>query len=292
MNGIVIKAISSFYYVDVNDEVFECKAKGLFKHKNTSICVGDEVEISVIDYDNKKGNIVKILPRINYLKRPVISNVTQAMIVFSVTSPDLNLSLLDRFLIIAQRENLETVIVLNKIDLDDNYIINKVRDYYKNTDYKIFAISAKGNVNIEELKSLLKNNKTIIAGPSGVGKSTLINKLIGTKQKTSDVSEKIGRGRHTTRYVEFIKIDKNSYLADSPGFSSIDLNEIDKEDLKNEFYEFHEYDIDCKFGSNCVHINEPDCLVKKAVKEGNISEDRYLSYVQLYNEIKNFNGRK
>lgn len=285
MKGTIIKAISSFYYVDTEDAVYECKARGIFKHKSKELFVGDEVEIEIIDPENKKGTVTEIFPRKNLLKRPPIANVTQAILVFSLKNPDPNLSLIDRFLILAQRENLEIAIVLNKSDLDED-TGREIQDCYLPLGYPVIMISAIQKENTDEIGKLLNGHISIVAGPSGAGKSTLINALIKTDLKTGNVSEKIGRGRHTTRYVELIKINEESYIADSPGFSSIELNEIEENHLKEEFIEFHDYDIDCKFGAKCLHENEPNCMVKQAVENGKISSLRYKSYIQLLNEIR------
>lgn len=292
VQGKVIKSISSFHYVDIGKEVYECKSKGILKFKNKNICVGDIVEIEILDENQKKGSILKVFDRKNFLKRPVISNVTKAILVFAAKNPNPNLSLIDRFLILANREDIDILLIINKTDLDDENIFEKIKDKYKHLDIKIIGISAKYDDDINLIKNEIKNNTTIIAGPSGSGKSTLINKIANFNQKTNDVSEKIGRGKHTTRYVELLKIDEDTYLADSPGFSSIDIDEFDEFDLKDEFMEFVKYEADCKFSSNCLHLNEPDCMVKKAVGEGKISTLRYESYVQLQNEIKDSKRRK
>lgn len=285
MTGIIIKAISSFYYVDTGKDVYECKARGIFKHKNTQLFVGDKVRIEVVDEIQKKATVIEAFERQNFLKRPPIANVTQAILVFSIKDPDPNLSLIDRFLVLAQRQNLSIAIVLNKVDIDEG-LAKRIKECYTPLGYPVMLVSALENENIEYLRSLLSKNVSVVAGPSGVGKSTLINALIQTELKTGQVSRKIGRGRHTTRHVELIKIDNDSYIADTPGFSSIDLDHIAESELKEEFIEFHDYDIDCKFGVKCLHENEPECKVKQAVENKEISSIRYQSYIQLLNEIR------
>lgn len=285
MTGIIIKAISSFYYVDTGKDVYECKARGIFKHNNTQLFVGDKVRIEVIDENQKKATVIEAFERQNSLKRPPIANVTQAILVFSIKDPDPNLSLIDRFLVLAQRENLSIAIVLNKMDIDEG-LARRIKECYIPLGYPVMLVSALENENIEHLRSLLSKNVSVVAGPSGVGKSTLINALIQTELKTGQVSAKIGRGRHTTRHVELIKIDDDSYIADTPGFSSIDLDHISESELKEEFIEFHDYDVDCKFGVKCLHENEPECKVKRAVENKEISIIRYQSYIQLLNEIR------
>lgn len=286
MKGIIIRAISSFYYVEIGSSVYECKARGIFKHRSEQLYVGDWVEIEVLDEENKKANIVAVLPRRNKLKRPPIANVTQAILVFSLKKPAPNLSLIDRFLVLAQKEELSIVIVLNKADLDTQNVASSIVEAYRPLGYPVLVVSAMNEENIQQLRPYLDRQTTIVAGPSGAGKSTLINALIRTQLKTGRVSEKIGRGRHTTRYVELIAVDSESYIADSPGFSAIDLNEMDEYDLRESFVEFHEYDVDCKFGAKCLHENEPSCQVKEAVEEQKISTIRYKSYIQLLNEIR------
>lgn len=286
MKGIIIRAISSFYYVEIGSSVYECKARGIFKHRSEQLYVGDWVEIEVLDEENKKANIVAVLPRRNKLKRPPIANVTQAILVFSLKNPAPNLSLIDRFLVLAQKEELSIVIVLNKADLDTQNVGSSIVEAYRPLGYPVLVVSAMNEENIQQLRPYLDRQTTIVAGPSGAGKSTLINALIRTQLKTGRVSEKIGRGRHTTRYVELIAVDSESYIADSPGFSAIDLNEMDEYDLRESFVEFHEYDVDCKFGAKCLHENEPSCQVKEAVEEQKISTIRYKSYIQLLNEIR------
>ncbi len=292
MQGTITKAISSFYYVDTKNGLYECKARGVFKLKAQQFVVGDVVEIEILDEENKKAVINRALERKNLLKRPPIANVTQAILLFAIKNPDPNLSLIDRFLVLAQKQDLEIIIALNKIDLDEENLLKTLEEIYTPLGYPIAAVSAEGRQNVEPIKKLLKNQISIVAGPSGAGKSTLINALIDTELKTGQVSEKIGRGRHTTRYVELIQIDDSSYIADSPGFSSIDLDEIEEKELKEYFVEFHEYDEDCRFGAKCLHENEPNCAVRDAVDENKISSQRYKSYLQLLGEIRETKRRR
>ncbi len=292
MQGTITKAISSFYYVDTKNGLYECKARGVFKLKAQQFVVGDVVEIEILDEENKKAVINRALERKNLLKRPPIANVTQAILLFAIKNPDPNLSLIDRFLVLAQKQDLEIIITLNKIDLDEENLLKTLEEIYTPLGYPIAAVSAEGRQNVEPIKKLLKNQISIVAGPSGAGKSTLINALIDTELKTGQVSEKIGRGRHTTRYVELIQIDDSSYIADSPGFSSIDLDEIEEKELKEYFVEFHEYDEDCRFGAKCLHENEPNCAVRDAVDENKISSQRYKSYLQLLGEIRETKRRR
>lgn len=293
MTGIIVRAISSFYYVEIDDKVYECRARGAFKHKNIEFVVGDKVDIELTDEENSKGVIIKLYRRKNLLKRPPIANVTQAVLLFSVKSPAPNFSLIDRFLIITGRQNVDTVICFNKIDLDDDGLVDKMIANYKESGSPAFAICAKTGYNIDELKKHLKDHISVVAGPSGVGKSTLINKLVkGLELQTGDVSHKIGRGKHTTRHTQLIEIDKGSFVADTPGFSSIEVFEIPENELKNYFLEFEDFDHSCKFGSKCLHENEPQCGVKEAVERNEIPVNRYESYLQLLGEIRENKKRR
>ena len=293
MTGTIVKAISSFYYVEADNKIYETKVRGNLRYNNIELVTGDRVDIEVLDEENRKGVIFKSHKRENLMKRPPVANITQAILVFSVKSPDPNLSLIDRFLITAMKEHVEIIICFNKTDLDDEKLIESLKANYSATGYQIVPVSAETGYNVEKLRDCLRGNITIVAGPSGAGKSTLINQLVkDAKLKTGEVSEKIGRGRHTTRYTELIKVDENSFIADSPGFSSIDISDIEERDLKEYFPEFYEYDEQCRFGSKCIHEKEPDCRVKEAVEQGLIAERRYESYLQLLNEIRERSRRR
>lgn len=285
-SGRLIKGIGGFYYVDINGEIFECKARGLFRKKKITPAVGDYVEINILDKENKKGVIENIKKRHNELIRPFVSNVDQAIVVFAVTQPDPNLSLLDRFLVLAESQKLSIIICLNKIDLlkEDEY--RDICNIYTSAGYKVILTSTKENEGIDDLKEELKNKTTVFAGPSGVGKSTLLNNIHpGLKLQTGEISTKIARGKHTTRHAEIMSIDENGWVVDTPGFSSLDMNFIDEADLQFYFPEFEAYIDYCRFNS-CKHLNEPSCSVKEAVEEGKISENRYNSYVQFIDEIR------
>ena len=293
MTGTIVKAISSFYYVEAENKIYETKVRGNLRYNNIELVTGDRVDIEVLDEENRKGVIFKSNKRSNLMKRPPVANITQAILVFSVKSPDPNLSLIDRFLITAMKEHVEIIICFNKIDLDDEKLIESLKANYSAAGYPIVPVSAETGYNVETLRAYLRDNTTIVAGPSGAGKSTLINQLVkDAKLKTGEVSEKIGRGRHTTRYTELIKLDENSFIADSPGFSSIDISDIEERDLKEYFPEFYEYDEQCRFGSKCIHEKEPACRVKEAVEQGLIAERRYESYLQLLNEIRERSRRR
>ena len=286
IEGRIIKGIGGFYHVDTDNGLYECRARGIFRKNKITPLVGDFVKISVVDEDNKKGVVEEIQERKTELVRPPIANVNKALIVFAVKNPTPHLSLLDRFIVLAERENLEIVIILTKIDLDDDNTFEKIKNIYEPCGYKVIGVSNLENKNIDKVKEELKDNTVVFAGPSGVGKSSLLNQIDSNFQlKTGDVSDKIKRGKHTTRHAELFELKFGGMVADTPGFSSLTLDDIEDIDLKDYFIEFEDYD-DCKFGSRCIHQNEPNCAVKEAVENGEIPKERYESYIQLLNEIR------
>lgn len=286
IEGRIIKGIGGFYYIETEKGLYECRARGIFRKNKITPLVGDFVKISVVDEDNKKGVVEEIQERKTELVRPPIANVNKALIVFAVKNPTPHLSLLDRFIVLAERENLEIVIILTKIDLDDDNTFEKIKNIYEPCGYKVIGVSNLENKNIDKVKEELKGNTVVFAGPSGVGKSSLLNQIDSNFQlKTGDVSDKIKRGKHTTRHAELFELEFGGMVADTPGFSSLTLDDIEDIDLKDYFIEFEDHD-DCKFGSRCIHQNEPSCAVKEAVENGEIPKERYESYIQLLNEIR------
>ena len=286
IEGRIIKGIGGFYYIETEKGLYECRARGIFRKNKITPLVGDFVKISVVDEDNKKGVVEEIQERKTELVRPPIANVNKALIVFAVKNPTPHLSLLDRFIVLAERENLEIVIILTKIDLDDDNTFEKIKNIYEPCGYKVIGVSNLENKNIDKVKEELKDNTVVFAGPSGGGKSSLLNQIDSNFQlKTGDVSDKIKRGKHTTRHAELFELKFGGMVADTPGFSSLTLDDIEDIDLKDYFIEFEDYD-DCKFGSRCIHQNEPNCAVKEAVENGEIPKERYESYIQLLNEIR------
>lgn len=287
MFGKIMKGIAGFYYVHVEGRgVYECKAKGIFRKEGIKPLVGDDVELDVLDDAEKLGNIRKILPRKSVLVRPAVANVDQALILFAIVKPNPNFNLLDRFLIRMEQQKLLTVICFNKEDIASSEEKEALRSAYETCGYRVLFISALENRGLDQVRELLNGKTTTLAGPSGVGKSSLINQLSPeTNMETGEISEKIKRGRHTTRHSEIIALGNGTYIMDTPGFTSLDMPDITKEELGGYYPEFREYEPFCKF-RGCAHISEPDCKVKEAVEEGKISPVRYENYMVLYRELK------
>ena len=284
--GKIIKGIAGFYYVHVDSlGVYECKAKGIFRKQDIKPLVGDNVIIEVLDEDNRIGNITEILPRTSELIRPAAANVDQALVIFAITNPEPNFNLLDRFLVMMDYQNLPTVILFNKEDLADDSEKEKVKNIYRDCGCTLLFASAAKEQGLSKVREILMGKTTILAGPSGVGKSSLTNYLMQeSTMETGDVS-RIGRGRHTTRHSEIFCMEKDSYICDSPGFTSLMLPDIEAGELRYYYPEFAWYEGKCRF-NGCVHVNEPDCAVKSAVEEGIICRERYDSYLCLYDELK------
>lgn len=288
MKGKIVKGISGFYYVHVAETgIYECKAKGIFRNQKIKPLVGDDVEIVVLDEEKKIGNVEKILPRTRELIRPAVANIDMALVIFAAAKPDPNFNLLDRFLCMMEYQKVPVTICFNKCDLVTEGQREVLRKIYELAGYELLFTSAKTQENVEKLKSVLQGKMTAVAGPSGVGKSSLINDLQDAVQmQTGGISDKIERGKHTTRHSQIIPIAENTYIMDTPGFSSMDLPGFSKEDLWTCYPEFVRFEPECRF-IGCSHIGEPDCGVKTALAEGKISQVRYDNYVQLYQEMKN-----
>ena len=293
MTGKIIKGIAGFYYVYVVDQgVFECKAKGAFRKDKIKPLVGDDVEIDVISLEEKTGNVVELLPRKSELIRPAVANVDQALLIFATKNPEPNLNLLDRFLCMMEEQELPIVICFNKEDLADKEFEEQMRKTYEPAGYKVVFCSAKQDQGIDQIREILKGKTSTVAGPSGVGKSSIVNMLTeGHSMEIGEVSEKIGRGRHTTRHSELLYLGEDTYIMDTPGFSSLFVPKIEPVDLYTLFPEFIEPTSRCKF-TGCAHDKEPQCGVKDAVAAGEIAKSRYENYLQIYGEMVNERNNK
>ena len=288
MQGKIIKGIAGFYYVhDGHSRVFECKAKGVFRNKKIKPLVGDNVEFDIIDDKEGTGNIVRVYDRTNSLIRPAAANVDKAVIVFAVKNPAPNLDLLDRFLVMMEHQDIPCDIIFNKCDLIGSAWADELKEIYIPAGYGLHFISVKEDKGLENIRDIFTDCTTVLAGPSGVGKSSFMNWLNPEAfMEIGALSEKLKRGRHTTRHSELFPVAENSYVMDTPGFSSLCLDFIEYEDLRYCFPEFENYEGKCRF-NGCVHDREPDCAVKQALEDKKISQKRYDDYVYLLNELKN-----
>ena len=287
MQGKIIKGIAGFYYVYGEDgELYECKAKGIFRKDKQKPLVGDNVEITVLDPDKKEGNLVEIFPRKNSLIRPAVANVDQAFVIFAADKPRPNFMLLDRFLIMMEQEEVPAVICFNKKDLVSEKEARELYEVYKDCGYQVILSSTLEGEGTDEIRKALEGKTTVVAGPSGVGKSSLTNLLQGEVQmETGEISKKLKRGRHTTRHSQVIPVGEDTFLMDTPGFSSLYITGMEEHELKDYFPEFRKYEGKCRF-QGCRHIHEPDCEVKAALQRGEISRIRYEDYLNLYEELK------
>lgn len=281
LQGIIFKGIGGFYYIKAeNGLVYECKARGIFRKEKIKPMIGDKVEIEIIDEDH--GNISKIMPRTSELVRPPVSNIDLLVVVVATMNPNPDFYFIDKLLVMAEARGIKPAICINKTDISS---AEEIKEIYKNTNYPIFEASAKNNKFPCELYDYLKGKTTAFAGLSGVGKSSLLSLLVEDELETGEISDKIQRGKHTTRHVELFELKNGGYVLDTPGFSSFEAEIIKASELCRYFPEMSEFLEGCRF-SGCAHINEPDCRVKDAVNDGFISKSRYESYVKMYDILK------
>ena len=278
--GRIINIISNIFYIEIENEIIECTSRGIFKEKEIKPVVGDVVKVNI-----KDKSILEVLDRTSYIKRPKVSNITKLILVVSCKKPKPDLLMLDKQLAFAEFLNIEPIIIVNKIDLDQK-TADEIENIYSKIGYKVIKTNAKQlDINTVEIHNELKNNICAFSGNSGVGKSTLINGIFNNIiTKEGEVSHKNNRGKNTTTWVKLYKIDSNTYIADTPGFSTFDIYEIDYKNLYRYFKEFNKYAKNCEY-QDCSHLKEEVCGIKKEV-EKNISNSRYENYKKIYEELK------
>lgn len=279
MVGTIMKGIGGFYYVKASDKLYECKARGVFRKEKITPMIGDNVKIET---DGDKGSIVEIMPRSSSLIRPPVANVDTLVLVAASKNPEPSLFLLDKMLVNAEIAGIEPIICINKSDLQRR---DDLVHIYSLAGYKVISVSAKKHDGIGELTEILKNKTSAFAGLSGVGKSSLLSIILSDNLETGDISEKISRGKHTTRHVELFSLATGGFVLDTPGFSSLEIENIQARDLWKYFSEMSDSENNCRF-RGCSHINEPSCYVKELVADGKMAQSRYDSYVQIYNKLK------
>ncbi len=281
MQGIIFKGIGGFYYVKAeNNLIYECRARGIFRKDKIKPMIGDRVEIEIIDETH--GNIEKIMERTSQLVRPPVSNIDLLVVVISTTNPEPDFYFIDKLLVMAEARGIKPLLCINKTDISS---ADKIKENYKSTGYPVFEACAKENKLPDNLYNYLEGKTTAFAGLSGVGKSSLLNLLVDDDLETGAISDKIQRGKHTTRHIELFELKNGGYVLDTPGFSSFEAEIMTPQELSDYFPEMSEFKNGCRF-SGCAHINEPDCIVKNAVKDGFISQSRYESYCKMYDTLK------
>lgn len=287
VTGKIIKGIGGFYYVHADDgTVYACRAKGIFRNRKVKPLVGDNVRITVLSGNPPEGNVDEILPRTGELIRPAVANIHQALVVFALADPEPNLNLLDRYLVLMERSHIPATVLFNKTDLAGEDVRDRYRKIYEAAGYPVMFASTGTDVGTGQVRDFLRGKTTVLAGPSGVGKSSLTNLLMpDANMETGEVSQKIRRGRHTTRHSELFCLEPGTYLMDTPGFSSVLVDQMEPEELKGCFPEFLPFEKECRF-LGCVHMGEKTCGVKEAAKAGVISRSRYKNYRLFYEELK------
>ena len=292
MQGFIIENISNLYQIKNDNKVYEATARGKFKKDDITPVVGDFVQFEIVDEENKKAVITEIEERKVYIKRPKLANITQLIFVLSSKEPKPDLLMLDKQLAFAEFLNIKSVIILNKIDLDKKHEFTQIENTYKKIGYKVLQTNAKEKIGIEELKKVMQNEVNAFSGNSGVGKSTLINGIFKEDiTQEGEISKKNKRGKNTTTAIKMYEIEKNTWIADTPGFSTFEIGEIDSKDLDKYFKEFQNELVNCEF-IGCTHIKEQNCGIKKAVEEGRIDVGRYERFCKIYEELKEKERRK
>jgi len=277
--GRIVKGVGGSYEVSCNNTVYTCAAKGIFRKKGITPLIGDRVEFEVLSEDELTGNVVNILERTNSMVRPRVANIDRAVVVFSVKRPAINVDLLDRFLILAEFEGIDAMIVLNKCDISDKAETELLRRTYEDIGYTVVLMSAVTLEGLDEFRRLLRGKVSVLAGPSGVGKSSIVNCVSPKLMETGELSRKIDRGKHTTRHAELLRVDDDTFIVDSPGFTSLAVDGIGRDDIAGCFREFAPFAQRCRF-NDCKHLREPGCAVKEQVGHA-ISADRYERYERL-----------
>jgi len=284
MQGLIIGNISNTYKIKTAEKIYEAYARGKFKNEEITPLVGDKVEIEVTDSEKQNAIIEQILPRKNEIKRPKMANIDQIIFIVSTKNPKPDLLMLDKQLAYVEKLRIEPIIIINKIDLEDTY--KEIQEIYSNIGYKTIVTSAKQGLGIEEVKTILKNKISVFSGNSGVGKSSIINAIFGKdKTQEGEISQKNKKGKNTTTDTKLYELEENTYIADTPGFSSFEINEIESTELDKYFREFAQEIEKCEF-VGCTHIKEECCGIKDAISAGRISQERYERFCKIYEELK------